>query len=167
MTTPPPAWAIEAAGAALSRAEIFDDRVTSDRPRILLWAEALTKYGIEAPDAIAAVTAHYQQAGADTPKPGDIIEFARKIRRERAEREKADDLVALQPPPPPDPQFGNLPIATDGEPVWAAYEEWDAIEITCRTCGAAPREGCVNTATGTDRKIPCVSRLIDGRKASA
>lgn len=162
MTNPPPAWAIEAAGAALSRAEIFDDRVTSDRPRILLWAEALTKYGIEAPDAIAAVTAHYQQAGADTPKPGDIIEFARKIRRERAEREKAQSLAALPPSPSPDPQFGNLPIATDGEPVWSAYEEHDAIEHPCRTCGAAPREGCVNTATGGDRKIPCVSRLADG-----
>lgn len=149
---------IRCATAALGRAEIFDDRVTADEVRIASWAEAFAPFGFEQPDILGAVTAHYQQPGAQTPKPGDIIEGARKIRRERAEREKADDLAALQPPPP---------IATDGEPVWAAYEEWGAIEQPCRTCKAAVREGCINTATGTDRKIPCVSRLIDGRKASA
>lgn len=158
---------IRCATAALGRAEIFDDRVTADEVRIASWAEAFAPFGFEQPDILGAVTAHYQQPGAQTPKPGDIIEGARKIRRERAEREKATGLAALPAPPPPDPQFGNLPIATDGEPVWAAYEEWDAIEQPCRTCKAAVREGCINTATGTDRKIPCVSRLIDGRKASA
>lgn len=65
-----------------------------------------------------------------------------------------------------DPQLG-LPIAgADGEPVWTAYEQWGAIEIPCRTCGAQPREGCINTTTGTDRIIPCRARLADGYRAT-
>lgn len=162
-TAPPPDWAIQAAGAALSRAEVFDDRVTADRARILVWAEAFTTYGIEQADAMAAVTAHYQQPNPNTPKPGDVIELARKIRRERAEREKVAELPAIAPP---DPQFGDLPIDADGEPAWAAYEQHGAITRECRTCGAPVGHGCVNTATGNDRKIPCVARLLDGVKAA-
>ena len=162
-TAPPPAWAIQAAGAALARAEIFDDRMTADRARTLVWAEAFTTYGIEQADAMAAVTAHYQQPNPNTPKPGDVIELARKIRRERAEREKVAELPAIAAP---DPQSNDLPIPTDGEPVWSAYEQHGAIDLDCRTCGAPPNEGCVNTTTGLDRRIPCVSRLIDGVKAA-
>ncbi|WLP90238.1 hypothetical protein [Gordonia sp. NB41Y] len=166
--TNPPDWAIKAAGAALSRAEIFDDRVTADRARILAWAEALATYGIEQGDAIAAVTAHYQRAGADTPKPGDVIAEARKIRAERAEREKAEAMSALPTAAvPPDRQLGGLPIANvDGEPIWDAYEEHGAISRICPTCDAQPNEGCVNLATGGDRKIPCVARLKAPRGAA-
>ncbi|GAB2646204.1 hypothetical protein GCM10027169_12950 [Gordonia jinhuaensis] len=166
MTTPPPPdWAIAAAGAALSRAEVFDDRVTADRARILVWAEAFATYGIEQADAVAAVTAHYQQADARTPGPGDIIAHARKIRGERAERERGRNATAAISPP--DSQFAGLPIPTSGEPIWAAYEQLDAITVPCRTCGAQPDDACVNLATGTVRKIPCVARLTDGKRATA
>lgn len=163
-TAPPPAWAIQAAGAALARAEIFDDRMTADRARTLVWAEAFTTYGIEQADAMAAVTAHYQQPAAPTPKPGDVIELARKIRRDRAEREKVNDLPAIAPP---DSQVGGLPIAgLDDEPVWSAYEQYGAITRECRTCGAPVGHGCVNTTTQLDRKIPCIARITDGIKAA-
>lgn len=159
-TTPPPGWALAAAGAALARAEIFDDRVTADRERIIAWAEAITPHGIHADDAIKAVTAHYQQAGANTPKPGDIIAAARKIRGDRAEREKIHDLPALTPA---DPQSGGLPIGgTSGEPIWDAYEQHDAISRPCPTCQAQPDEACVNLATSMTRKIPCHARLKGG-----
>lgn len=157
---PPPDWALQAAGAALARAEVFDDRVTADRARIIVWAEALTTYRIEQADAMAAVTAHYQQPGAQTPKPGDIIDQARKIRRERAEREKAEEVAALPAPPPPDPQLSGLPIAgANGDPIWSAYEQHDAILRHCPTCKAEPETACVNLATGMVRKMPCTRRL--------
>ncbi|MGC5249630.1 hypothetical protein ACPXB3_22230 [Gordonia sp. DT219] len=157
---PPPEWAIKAVAAALSRAEIYDDRVTSDRARIIAWAESFTRYGIEQADAIAGVVAHYDQPGAQTPKPGDIIELARKVRRERAEREKADEVASLPPAAPPDPQLAGLPIAgADGEPIWNAYEQHDAILRTCPTCKAEPETACVNLATNMVRKIPCAARM--------
>lgn len=62
-----------------------------------------------------------------------------------------------------DPQIG-LPIGADGEPVWAAYEVHNAIDHPCPTCGAPPREGCINTLSGTDRIIPCLTRLKTGHQ---
>ena len=154
---------IRCATAALGRAEIFDDRVTADEVRIASWAEAFAPFGFDQPDILAAVTAHYQQSGANTPKPGDIIELARKIRRERAEREKATDLAELPPPAAPDRQLGGLPIGgADGEPVWSAYEQHDAILRHCPTCKAEPETACVNLATGMARKMPCTRRLKRG-----
>lgn len=154
---------IRCATAALGRAEIFDDRVTADEVRIASWAEAFAPFGFDQPDILGAVTAHYQQPGAQTPKPGDIIELARKIRRERAEREKATDLAALPPPAAPDPQLGGLPIGgADGDPVWSAYEQHDAILRHCPTCKAEPETACVNLATGMARKMPCTRRLKRG-----
>lgn len=158
--------ALMAAGVALSRAEIFDDRMTSDEARIEAWAEALDPHGIDQADALAAVTAHYTAPGADTIRVGDVIAAARKIRRERAERDKGEKIVAPAVTGP-DRQLGGLPIGNaDGEPIWDAYEEHDAIELACRTCQAKPREACVNLATHMTRKIPCLSRLADGVKAA-
>lgn len=157
---------IRCATTALGRAEIFDDRVTADRARIAAWAEALTPFAFDPPDVIAAVTAHYQRAGADTIRPGDVIAAARKIRSERAEREKGAAASALPTPVvPPDRQLGGLPIANvDGEPIWNAYEAHGAIERPCPTCDAPPEEACTNTQTGTVRRIPCTTRLTDGNR---
>ncbi|AOE44338.1 hypothetical protein SEA_EYRE_58 [Gordonia phage Eyre] len=158
--------ALLAAGTAIARAEIFDDRVTSDQERIQAWAEAMAPHGIDKADALAAVTAHYTAPGADTIRVGDVIAAARKIRRERAERDKGEQ-VAQAAITGPDRQLGGLPIGNaDGEPIWDAYEEHDAIELACRTCQAKPREACVNLATHMTRKIPCLSRLADGVKAA-
>ncbi|MDL9938702.1 hypothetical protein QSJ18_18300 [Gordonia sp. ABSL1-1] len=157
---------IHCATVALGRAEIFDDRMTSDKARIKAWAEAFAPFGFEVPTILDAVTAHYQTAGASTPKPGDIIALARKARGERAEREKGADLASLPAPAAPDPQLGGLPIANaDGDPIWDAYEQHGAITITCPTCKSAPEHACLNLATNMIRKIPCVARLRDGRRA--
>ncbi|MCR8897280.1 hypothetical protein NWF34_10000 [Gordonia sp. GONU] len=160
MTTPSET-AIRAAGTALARAEIFDDRVTADRPRITAWAEAMDPHGIDQVDAIAAVTAHYSAPGAQTIRVGDVIAAARKIRRERAEREKGEQVAIAAP----DSQLGGLPIAgADGTPIWSAYEQHDAITVPCRTCQAQPDEACVNLATKMTRKIPCTTRITDGTR---
>ncbi|QTF81778.1 hypothetical protein SEA_BEEGEE_75 [Gordonia phage BeeGee] len=161
--TAPSETAIRAAGTALARAEIFDDRVTADTARIQAWAEAMEPHGLDQADAIAAVTAHYSAPGATTVRVGDVITAARKIRRERAEREKGEQATIAAP----DRQLGGLPIGgADGTPIWPAYEQHDAITVPCRTCQAQPDEACVNLATQMTRKIPCTSRITDGLKAS-
>ncbi|QRY62714.1 hypothetical protein JVX90_00100 [Gordonia sp. PDNC005] len=156
---------ITAATAALGRAALFDDRITAgDTARIAAWAEAIEPFGIETPDALAAVTTHYQATNADTIRVGNLIAAARKIRGERAEREKGTQIAAQLPPP--DPQLAGLPIAgADGNPIWPAYEHYNAIEIPCTTCGAQPEEACTNPITQTARKIPCVTRVSTARKA--
>ncbi|QDQ97961.1 hypothetical protein [Tomitella fengzijianii] len=53
------------------------------------WAEAFTRYGIELKDALEAVTAHYVES-ADRAMPAPLIAQARKLRRDRAERDDAD-----------------------------------------------------------------------------
>ncbi|AMS03232.1 hypothetical protein PP487_gp73 [Gordonia phage Herod] len=161
--TAPSEMAIRAAGTALARAEIFDDRVTADTARIQAWAEAMEPHGLDQADAIAAVTAHYSAPGATTVRVGDVITAARKIRRERAEREKGEQVAIAAP----DGQLGGLPIGdADGTPIWPAYEQHDAITVPCRTCQAQPDEACVNLATQMTRKIPCTTRITDGMKAS-
>ncbi|AOE45065.1 hypothetical protein SEA_ZIRINKA_67 [Gordonia phage Zirinka] len=161
--TAPSEMAIRAAGTALARAEIFDDRVTADTARIQAWAEAMEPHGLDQADAIAAVTAHYSAPGATTVRVGDVITAARKIRRERAEREKGEQAAIAAP----DRQLGGLPIGdADGTPIWPAYEQHDAITVPCRTCQAQPDEACVNLATQMTRKIPCTTRITDGMKAS-
>ncbi|WP_439030245.1 hypothetical protein [Gordonia terrae] len=159
--------ALLAAGTAIARAEIFDDRVTSDEERIKAWAEAMAPHGIDKADALAAVTAHYSAPGADTIRVGDVITAARKIRRDRAERDKGEQVAQAAAITGPDRQLGGLPIGqADGKPIWDAYDEHDAIELPCRTCQAQPDQACVNLATGMTRKIPCLSRLSDGVKAA-
>ncbi|QDM56417.1 hypothetical protein PP515_gp70 [Gordonia phage Sidious] len=161
--TAPSEMAIRAAGTALARAEIFDDRVTADTARIQAWAEAMEPHGLDQADAIAAVTAHYSAPNADTVRVGDVITAARKIRRERAEREKGEQAAIAAP----DRQLGGLPIGeADGTPIWPAYEQHDAITVPCRTCQAQPDDACVNLATQMTRKIPCTTRITDGMKAS-
>ena len=149
---------IRMAAAALSRAALFDDRVTDgDAARIAAWAEAMEPHQLPQADVLAAVTAHYQAAGADTMRVGDLIQGARSIRRDRAEREKATD--AHNAWTAPNPAIGGLPIPTDGNPVWAAYRVNDAIDRPCPRCKAKPREACRNPITRCDSKIPCLVRL--------
>ena len=80
--------AIAAATATLSRAAIFDDRITADEHRILAWAQAIAPFSFDQPDLLAAVTAHYQQAEPRTMMPGDAIAGARKIREERRQQSR-------------------------------------------------------------------------------
>lgn len=151
---------IHCATVALGRAEIFDDRVTVDKPRILAWAEALSPFGFDTPTILAAITAHYQRPGVGTPKPGDVIAAARKIRAEAAERDKGTQIAAATEA---DPQLDGLPIAgANCGPVWAAYDQWDAIALACPHCGAGPNYACRNPITDNPRKIPCAGRSRAG-----
>lgn len=151
---------IRMAAAALSRAALFDDRITEgDAARIAAWAEAMEPHQLQQADVLAAVTAHYQPAGVDTIRVGDVIQGARTIRRDRAEREKAAEIHEASAIAPPNPAIGGLPIPTDGKPVWAAYDVNGAINRPCPRCKAKPNEACMNPITNSATKIPCLVRM--------
>lgn len=61
-----------------------DPEVT--RATAAIWAELFATYRLELPDLIAAVKKR-ALSHADAPEPAEIIQFAREIRRDRAERE--------------------------------------------------------------------------------
>lgn len=164
MTEQPTPDTIRAVASAISRAEIHDDRMTSDKARLGVWAETCQPHGItDTALACRAVDEHYTRADADTIRVGNFVSTYRRLRAIDAETDKGSAVAAL---PAGDPQSGGLPIAADGTPVWAAYDQHGAVDLPCETCGAGEREACVNLATKLTRKIPCVSRLKAGcRKA--
>lgn len=106
--------------------------------------------------ALDAVRIHYATS-TDRAMPGHINNLAVQIRRDRAEREKADEIHNLAITGP-NPAAGYLPIPTDGKPVWAAYEVNGAIDRACPRCHAKPREACMNPITRQETKIACLVR---------
>ena len=64
---------------------------------VLAWAEHIERHRLDWPCMSEAVTLAYEQNGAGfRPLPKDVIEFARKVRRERAERETAVERGARE-----------------------------------------------------------------------
>ena len=150
---------VRAVAAAISRAEIHDDRMTSDPNRITTWSETCEPHGVDDTSlACRAVDEHYTRVDADTLRCGAFIGAYRKLRALDGEEAKADEIHQL-PSAAGDPQFGNLPIRTEGKPVWAAYEQFDAITRECPTCGARPEESCVNRVNNQTRRLPCLRRM--------
>lgn len=109
--------------------------------------------------ALEALRVHYATS-SERLMPAHINKLAVQIRRDRAEREKAAEITTR-----PDRQLGGLPINADGDPVWAAYETNGAIDVECPTCKQPADHACINLATDTARKIPCLSRSKAGRDA--
>lgn len=116
--------------------------------------------------AIEAVRIHY----ATSPErimPAHVNTLAVQIRRDRAERENAEErrqreelrdrkLGLTQG----DPQAMNLPIGgVDGPPVPGAYETNGAIDKACPKCKAEPMSPCVNIHNGSERRMPCIQRM--------
>lgn len=105
---------------------------------------------------LEAVRSHYMNS-TEWAMPGHINTLAVQIRRDRAEREKADEIHNLAITGP-NPAAGGMPIPTDGKPVWAAYDVNGAITRTCDRCKAAPNEACWNPVTKQATKIACLVR---------
>ena len=165
MTVQPTEDTIRAVAAAISRAEIHDDRMTSDPNRIRAWADTSAPHGItDTALACQAVDQHYTAPGANTLRAGDFIAIYRRLRAQHAEAEKGNALHELPAPTTPDPQLGGLPIGdVDGQPIWHAYQHaYNAIAHTCPTCGAQPDDACINELNGRTRKIPCLTRVKAG-----
>jgi hypothetical protein len=115
--------------------------------------------------ALAAV-AHHHRTTTERCKAAHIVKLVRAAINDRMERDRIDALPGRVPG---DPQLGGLPIGgATGDPVWPAYEQHDAIERGCPTCGAAPGEACIVPGTERTRTIPCLARLVRAtRKATA
>ncbi|NKU37730.1 hypothetical protein GS887_27790 [Rhodococcus hoagii] len=82
--------------------------------------------------ALEALRVHYATS-AERLMPAHINKLAVQIRRDRAEREKAAEIITR-----PDRQLGGLPINADGDPVWTAYEVNDAIDANARRASSRP-----------------------------
>lgn len=122
------------------------------------WAATL-RQDLDRDLAIEALRMHYATS-TERLMPAHINRLAIQIRRDRAEREKATEAITR-----PDRQLGGLQIAADGDPVWAAYDVNDAISRHCPTCEQPPDHACINLATNSARKIPCLKRLRSGDRA--
>lgn len=107
--------------------------------------------------ALDAVRIHYA-GSTERAMPAHINNLAVQIRRDRAEREKAQEIHQASISAP-NPAIGGLPIPTDGRPVWAAYRVNDAITRACDRCKARPQEACLNPVTRQETKIPCLVRM--------
>lgn len=149
---------IRATAAALGRAALFDDRITEGDPaRIGAWSEVIEPHKLDTATLLAAVDAFYNDnPNARTIQVADLIRHGRNMRRERAEREKAAEITSAAPP---NLALGGLPIPTDGDPVWGAYEVNEAITRPCPRCGAQPDEACWNRINGRPSRVPCLIRL--------
>jgi hypothetical protein len=47
----------------------------------------------------------------------------------------------------------------NGSPIWEAYADTGALEVSCPHCGAAPTQWCTRD-DGRVRRVPCVARSI-------
>lgn len=151
---------IRAAGAALGRARLHDDRVTSDDAgRVAVWAEAFQPYAIKPHEALNAVTSYYSEPRDRVIGTGDVIRIVRNSRQDIAQRDTVADAAGELTPP--DPQLGGLPIdGANGRAIPAAYEINNAIDRDCPTCKAPADHWCVNLIDRTcTRKIPCLKRM--------
>lgn len=119
--------------------------------------------------ALEAVVIHHKTS-TERIKPANVLGVAKSIRRDRAEREDAESREARAARHDQrhglklvsgDTQLGGLPIGgADGPPIPGAYRVNDAAEHPCPTCNAAELEPCTNPITGSDRKIPCLKRMV-------
>lgn len=85
MTTP------AEAGKVLTKCSTFDPMFSKpDKNLAKGWAEAFSRYDLALDDLLEAVTVHYCQTG-ERAMPASLIQQARKLRRERSERETPDE----------------------------------------------------------------------------
>lgn len=159
---------IIAVAHVLGKAALFDPRLSKpDDGKALAWAQAIQPHHFDTADMLAAVVKHYRENAERTLMVADVIAQAKAIRRDRAQREDAEQRDARANAldrrhglRSVDRQLGNLPIGgADGPPVPGAYLVNNAFDRTCDTCHAEPLEPCTNTTTGNARKIPCLARL--------
>lgn len=153
---------MRAAAAAWSRARIYDDKLGEpDAARLAAWAESVERWKLDAPDLIEGVMRYYEgETHGRTIGIGDLLHHARESRRQRAERETAEQVHAAAAALPAGDGWAGLPINASGRPVWAAYDVNGAIDRQCPTCGALPNDACVSR-TQRPQKIPCLSRMTD------
>ncbi|MCV7100058.1 hypothetical protein [Mycobacterium palustre] len=97
MTTLPSPKAIADITEVLQLASLLDHRVPNpDKARIMAWARQIDRHNLERDDMLDAVQAFYDRPSQQPISVGDIIETARRIKRDRLDREADHDREARQ-----------------------------------------------------------------------
>jgi hypothetical protein len=98
-----PIRAIDAATEALAEAARFDKAFYQPDPDLLeAWVRSIARLNLSVDDCLPAVQAHYEER-AERITLADLIRGARLVRKDRAEREKAQQALALNGPRPASP----------------------------------------------------------------
>lgn len=158
--------AMRAAAAAWSRARILDDKLGDpDAARLAAWAESIERWRLlDVPDLVEAVMRFYEaETEGRTIQIGDLLHHGREIRRQRAEREKAAEVITAGALPA-GARYEGLPINATGSPVRPAYDVGGAVDRQCPNCNAAVGDPCIS-AVGVGQRIPCLARMT-GREAA-
>ncbi|MCM6776256.1 hypothetical protein NDR87_18820 [Nocardia sp. CDC159] len=101
------------AAQVLAKCACFDPSFSRpDKALAVGWAEAFSRYDLELPDLLEAVTRHYVES-AERAMPTHLIRHAREIRRDRAEREKAHQAALEAPPASPEHRAEVLRLVRD------------------------------------------------------
>lgn len=82
----------QTAALALAKCAAYDAYFPKpNQPMVEAWAEAISEYQLSQADVLQGVKLAYRDNGSGfKPLPKDIIDRARSVRRERAERETDD-----------------------------------------------------------------------------
>lgn len=148
---------VHEAAQVLAKCACYDPMFAKpDAGMAAAWAESFSKFNLALDDLLEAVTRHYSDS-RERAMPASIGRIARDVRQDRAMRSGTIPSYGL-----PNPAIGGMPIPTEGQPVWAAYDEGrggKAIDRYCVRCQADPGEACVNPVNGRTSKIPCLVRL--------
>lgn len=98
-----PLRAIDAAAEALAEAARFDRTFYQpDSELFEAWVRSVARLNLSVDDCLPAVQAHYEER-VERITLADLIRGARLIRKDRAEREKAQQALALNGPRPASP----------------------------------------------------------------
>lgn len=144
---------VKAVAEALQLAALLEDRTANpDKARIAAWAEQIEPHRLSKDDLLAGVRAFHNSGRERAMGVGDLIDAARMIRRDRAERETREELNARYDEPGPrvaavldaiaaslppmldDPKYARPSQRTDGKP--------NPLAIRCPWCHAPEHRPC-------------------------
>lgn len=98
-----PLSAIDAAAESLAEAARYDKAFYQPDAELLeAWVRSIAQLNLSVNDCLPAVQAHYEER-TERIMLADLIRGARLIRKDRAEREKAQQALALNGPRPASP----------------------------------------------------------------
>ncbi len=85
---------LRAVAKVFQLAAILDDRVAQpDKARIAAWAEQVERHNLAQSDLLDGLQAFYDGPSERAIQIGDLVHHARIVRRDRTEREEADQLA--------------------------------------------------------------------------
>lgn len=137
---------------AMKLAQLLDDRTAhADKARIAVWAEQVEPFELALDDLLNGVRAYYADPRERPIGVGDLIAAARAIRRDRNERESAEQMRARQEaldarvaeaiadtaeqlPAIPGPRFTRPSQRADGKP--------NPLAVRCPWCHAPEYRPC-------------------------